>query len=538
MTIGHPRTAASNTGTNGRATMSLGWLLALSFGGLVALSVGAVLFLSVTTNFVNTFSLLNDRAIKLFEDMERQIRAEASQAERAVSVVARLHAQGRIELDGSGRNRPVLDALLMSMPSVEGVFVFRDRQLADAAFRRPEGAIGAPPAAFRQADLAERFSLAGDQAPGTTRWNTPVIFDGSMFLSVVRRFATADGGTGTAVAVVGRDSISRIMVQLGRDTDATVFLLLPDNAVVAHSVLPHVFKDKAAIPLGEFPDVTLRRINDTLVERESFERAARQGINVAVTGGRDDAYLFMTKEMPGLTSTPLRLGIYFPRADIGEEVLRVVTSMFVGAAALVVAVLAAVVLGRYLSRPMQQIARTASQFSSFEIDEITPVPRSRVREIDEQAQALNRMHATLRQFTRYVPRELVARLMRSGSDSARPVEREMTIMFTDIAGFTSLSEEMDAGEVTELLNRHFAMVTRHVEATGGTIDKFLGDGVMAFWGAPEDDAEHALHAVIAARAIVGSIRLENQDRRARNEAELRMRIGIHTGRVVVGNIGG
>ncbi|MCB1460857.1 MAG: adenylate/guanylate cyclase domain-containing protein [Nitratireductor sp.] len=521
-----------------RFTVSLGSLLAISFGILVALSIAVVLAISVRTNFVNTFSLLNDRAIVLFDSMERRIKAEAHQAERTVSTIARLYTQGKIGIEDTPEEHAVLETLLLSMPAVEGVFLFGDGKLSDALFRRPEGVVGPLPPAFAQADLAQLFSKQIAETADKSTWHDPVVAGKTMFHAVSHRLVRNGGTTGVVIALIGRNSISRVMVKLGEENSATVFLLGTNNAVIAHSGLPDVFKDRVAIPLDAFPDETLRRIASAVPARENFEVANRHGIQVRVTEGRDDGYMFLTKELSEYAASPFTLGIYYPKADVGEEVLRAILSLAAGLLALLVAVVAAVLLGRSLSRPMRQIAGTAALLSSFDIDEIRPLPRSRVREVDEQAVALNRMHTMLRQFARYVPRELVARLMRSGADAVRPVEREMTIMFTDIVGFTSLSENMSAAEVTSLLNQHFATITRHVEETQGAIDKFLGDGVMAFWGAPEADGKHVAHAVAAAQAIAKSVRADNAIRRERGEAVLRLRIGIHTGRVVVGNIGG
>ena len=92
----------------------------------------------------------------------------------------------------------------------------------------------------------------------------------------------------------------------------------------------------------------------------------------------------------------------------------------------------------------------------------------------------------LRAFSTYIPRSLVAKLVRTGEIGiAEPRETIVTVMFTDIAGFTTLSEQMNAAAGAKLLNHHFAILCRAIDARGGTVDKFLGDGMMAFFGAPD-----------------------------------------------------
>jgi class 3 adenylate cyclase len=201
-------------------------------------------------------------------------------------------------------------------------------------------------------------------------------------------------------------------------------------------------------------------------------------------------------------------------------------------------VIAAVILGKRISSPMSRIAGNAVAFSDFRLGDISELPRSRVREIDDQVVAMNTLGAMMAEFTRYVPRELVARLLHSGAEAKRPVERELTIMFTDIVGFTAISERLSAAETAELLNRHFDVLAGAVFASGGTVDKFIGDGIMAFWGAPEADRDHARHAIEAAKSIASAIAEDNRRRRANGEVPIRLRIGLHAGRVLVGHIGG
>ena len=148
------------------------------------------------------------------------------------------------------------------------------------------------------------------------------------------------------------------------------------------------------------------------------------------------------------------------------------------------------------------------------------------------------MLAGLRWFETYVPRSLVRRLMASGTGGhLASSERELTILFTDIVGFTTLSEAMPATETAALLNDHFALLGACVEAEGGTIDKFIGDALMAFWGAPDEQADSAVRACRAAQAMVEAVAVDNGRRRGAGLQPLRLRVGIHTGPVVVGNIG-
>ena len=140
-------------------------------------------------------------------------------------------------------------------------------------------------------------------------------------------------------------------------------------------------------------------------------------------------------------------------------------------------------------------------------------------------------------FENYLPPLLTRWIMREG-ETARmaPVEREVTVMFTDIAGFTAIAEKLPAAAVAAFLNEHFTLVADVVESAGGVVDKFLGDGVLAFWLAT-DPSDHAVQAAQAALSISDAIHHENNRREASGNARIRVRIGLQSGPAVVGSIG-
>ena len=116
-------------------------------------------------------------------------------------------------------------------------------------------------------------------------------------------------------------------------------------------------------------------------------------------------------------------------------------------------------------------------------------------------------------------------------------EREVTVMFTDIYDFTGLAERHSTQELVHFLNEHFTLLAGGVEAEEGTVDKYIGDSMMAFWGAPVDQPDHAERAFRAALEIASKIRTENAQREIEGLDPIRLRIGLHTGPAVVGNIG-
>lgn len=138
----------------------------------------------------------------------------------------------------------------------------------------------------------------------------------------------------------------------------------------------------------------------------------------------------------------------------------------------------------------------------------------------------------------YLPRSVAEQLLHQPAQGLARQEHDVTVMFTDIAGFAALSQSRPAEAVARLLNAHFALVTACIEREGGIVDKYLGDGLLAVWGVPVALPDHAQRGARAALAISDTVQADNARRRAAGLPPIRMRIGIHSGPVTVGDIGG
>jgi adenylate cyclase len=141
-------------------------------------------------------------------------------------------------------------------------------------------------------------------------------------------------------------------------------------------------------------------------------------------------------------------------------------------------------------------------------------------------------------FGTYVPPELVDEMVKDpDSYSMKAVNKELTVMFCDMRGFTNLSENMEPTELQALLNNLFSRLTEIIQANRGTTDKYMGDCVMAFWGAPVDTPNHAQLAVKAALEMCQAVRKLNAEHRSKGMPEIGVGIGINTGTMCVGNMG-
>jgi adenylate cyclase len=141
-------------------------------------------------------------------------------------------------------------------------------------------------------------------------------------------------------------------------------------------------------------------------------------------------------------------------------------------------------------------------------------------------------------FSRYLAPDVVAALVAQPGRLALGGEsRELTVMFADVAGFTTLAEGRNPQEVVTLMNECFGQFTGVIQAEGGTVDKFIGDAVMAFWNAPVAQPDHAARALRASRKLLQVVRDLNASWSTRGLPALGMRVGVATGPAVVGNVG-
>jgi adenylate cyclase len=141
-------------------------------------------------------------------------------------------------------------------------------------------------------------------------------------------------------------------------------------------------------------------------------------------------------------------------------------------------------------------------------------------------------------FGQYVPPDLVREMSRDPEHYSLASEKlELSVLFSDIRGFTSISEGLDAAELSELMNHYLTPMTRVVHESKGTIDKYIGDAIMAFWGAPLKDQAHAARAVGAGLAMLHELDKLNVEFKKRNWPEIHIGVGINTGPMSVGNMG-
>lgn len=189
-----------------------------------------------------------------------------------------------------------------------------------------------------------------------------------------------------------------------------------------------------------------------------------------------------------------------------------------------------------LRRGLSKVARTTWRMRRFDF---SPEPSaSAVLEIDEVMSGLERAKTVVRAMEKYIPKDLVQTLYAKNHEPTLGGElRQVTLLFSDIEGFTTLSEQLSPTRLAELLGEYLEVMTRALAERGGTIDKFIGDGVMAFFNAPLVLPSHpraACHAVLEARRALAELYASP---RWAGLAPLKTRFGLHSGQALVGHFG-
>ena len=378
-----------------------------------------------------------------------------------------------------------------------------------------------------------------------------------------------DGVTITATTSVGPEDFSETVFRADESEDARAFGYVEINgelyaivavpirapAIVAWWVVGSRVNQALAISLQEMTGVDVSFCNSSQqLVASSLPSPTRDALAAQIGSLRADPNQIHTLDLAGESSlikvlpTPLDSGATFSTAlqfSLDEKLaparrlsrLILITT----AAGLVLACILGLGFARRLSQPIQELAAHTRIISSG--DYSARLELNRNDELGDLAHSFNDMSAGLAErdqvrdlLDKNVSPEVAAQLMREGS-ALGGEERKLTVLFADLRGFTTLSENLPARDVVTLLNRYLDRMSQAIEAEGGVIDKFIGDEIMALFGAPVPDEESAAHAINAALAMRRELSRLNAELANEGLAPLAFGIGINTAPVIAGNIG-
>lgn len=273
--------------------------------------------------------------------------------------------------------------------------------------------------------------------------------------------------------------------------------------------------------------------------REGIREAAGQDARIdreVIAAGH--LYRMIVHRMPETLGQRFVIAAAVPASELSAE-SRVLVQRAAMAAAVAVglAIMGALIASLVVSRSIARIAAKTERIRQLDFSDQQPVD-SRISEIVQLSDAVEHMREGLEIFGRYVSKDLVQQIMHSPEASGvGGTRREITVMFTDIEGFSLLSETMEPELLTSRLSRYFEALGSAIAANRGMIDKYIGDSIMAFWNAPELDSDHIANACRGALQAAAAGRELSDKWRERGRPGFRTRFGLHTGPAVVGNVG-
>ena len=344
-------------------------------------------------------------------------------------------------------------------------------------------------------------------------------------------------GRGNTIGVFGLDmelgAISAFLRTLEMGSDGVAFVFNGKGEVVAYpDVSRIVIRKEGKLSTALCQQLGDARLTDCLAEhrktRDSRFTFASQGVE----------YIGSVLDFPGAFGRDWKIGLIVAQddfigtlSDTSRNTLLIALSILLGS------VLIAHRLARSISQPISALEEEARQIQNLQFEGGMALD-SPIAEIQGLRNALASMKVGLSAFGRYVPSELVKQLVRTGEAARIGGHREeLSIFFSDIAGFTPISEALSPETLMIHLSEYLEQMTQVISKHGGTVDKFIGDAVMAFWGAPTPEPDHAYLACLAALHCQQRVREMNAKWEGEGKKPFPTRIGIHTGDVVVGNVG-
>ena len=249
-------------------------------------------------------------------------------------------------------------------------------------------------------------------------------------------------------------------------------------------------------------------------------------------------YLASFREFPDSYGKDWMIGVLVPVNDfIGRLKTTITEVTLMSAGILVLSIIIIIIFAHHILKPLKLIAQDMNRIQHLDIDE-SVTHKSFFYEISLIADALASMKHGLKAFSKFVPFTLVKQLIASGKGAELGGEkRHLTMMFTDIAGFTTISESMTTESLLQHISEYLDNLTTIILEQQGTVDKYIGDSIMSFWGAPNPDDSQEYHSCKAALLCLARLKTLNAKWASEGRPELPTRFGISSGDVSVGNMG-
>lgn len=363
---------------------------------------------------------------------------------------------------------------------------------------------------------------------------------------------------GLFVQYLSLSNISRSLTRGRENTPGVPFVIVAGNHVLAHPLLrswgnqvASAIADSRDISRSPIPLPTTTDLGDPVLanigQSEKLDYPVTQENrnigNIQISGLDVNGHysVIVSKQLDDTPFSPLVIGMHFKASLFDAEYDRLILSSVLGGVLLLISGIVAVYISRHFTRPIRRFAVAARGLEAGKLGELPQLQGSRIREYDDAARSFNHMVTALRDreritslFGKFLPASIARELLASGTDSGvlPPQLRTATVLFVDIAGFTSLCEDLEPDRIVAMLNAYFDTLTAIIEDHGGIITQFQGDAILAVYNAFDDLHDHADAALDTAIEIQRTVKTRDFDGQ-----KLRCRCGINTGPMVAGNVG-
>ncbi|MBO6772421.1 MULTISPECIES: adenylate/guanylate cyclase domain-containing protein [unclassified Thalassospira] len=532
-------------------------VLLASFIGTSVFGVGLALYVGLGTAYENTRNLWVMLADIDLTSVQRTMHERMSEVDERSNWVARQVADGNLDPSfqygwtNAMRALAAADMDVMAYGLVTGdrQFIgFNPDDMSEIRRTLPQDDMLFSELAQIRGPVANRT--------GFPRWDP--YFNRTVLTSWVPLFY--DGHyLGTFIQYLSLSNLSESLIRGREDLPGTPFILIGGNRVMAHPDLrdwgentANKLINGADIARSPIPLPTIHDIGDPVLanigksERiRTDEKDARQNTGLRLAGLEVDGryHLIVTRQVLNAPISPVIIGMHFTEELFDDEWDRLVLASILGGGVFILAVIVAIILSKQFTKPIRRFAAAARAFEDDDIASID-VPQlsgSRIREYDDAARSFNHMMMAVHDreritslFGKFVPQSIAKKLLASGNDSGvlPPQQSEATVLFIDIAHFTSMCESLHPNQIIAMLNDYFDCATQIIESHGGIITQFQGDAILAVYNV-FDDLEHHADA-----ALDSAIALQNEvSNRTFEGLNIQVRCGVNTGTMVAGNVG-
>ncbi|MEY3221135.1 MAG: hypothetical protein RIT27_2492 [Pseudomonadota bacterium] len=314
-----------------------------------------------------------------------------------------------------------------------------------------------------------------------------------------------------------------------------VFIVDKEGKLIAYPEQSRLVKQDAngELRLSHINELEKDWVNDVY---HLYLKTGQTTLNTT-TGGKN--YLSRVVNFPETTLLNWKIVVIIPEEDLLGSVNSLLLEVFlISLGIFLIGGIFVVIFANRITKPIVALANQTNKIKNFELDHFKQA-RSSIYEIELMNNSIFSMVQGLQSFRRYVPAALVRQLINMGKEAQLGVcdETELTILFTDVKDFTTISENMEAQALMLHLSDYFEHLSNIIMEEKGTIDKYIGDAIMGFWGAPVKLPNAALLACRAALRCQKKLNQLNKQWVKENKPPMITRMGIHSGMTMVGNLG-